>query len=132
MSVMPGVYASINGEWQKLRQDQIDAFNDGKKKLLNFSPSMGGSPPQYDKVFGNNKYAILRDNTTGTKWNCSYLIQLGDGNYHQILEIPPPPTIIAGDDSTVNQLDDHGRGRKKHSRSKKTIFLKKRRTIRRK
>jgi hypothetical protein len=133
ISIQPGVYASYNGAWSNLRQNQIDAFNNGKKQLLEFMPSMGGPAPKYDKVFGNDDkgqtYAILRDNTTGDMFNCSYLIQLGDTNYHQILEIPSPPTIIYGNDSTVNNLDVRGRGIKKHSRSKK---IKKRRTIRRK
>ena len=137
MSVIPGVYASYSGKWSPLKPNQIVAFNHGKSQLKEIMSSMGGPAPKYTKVVGNDSegqtYAILRDNSTGqTMDDCSYLIQLYPGNYHQILEIPPPPTIIAGDDPTVNQVDVHGRGRKKHARSKKTIFLKKRRTIRRK
>ncbi len=138
MSVIPGVYVSYNGNWSPLKPNQIIAFNDGKSQLKKIMSSMGGPAPKYTKVVGNDRegqtYAILRDNSTGqTMDDCSYLIQLYPRNYHQILEIPPPPTIIAGDDPTVNDLEVHRvGGRKKHSRSKKTIFLKKRRTIRRK
>ncbi len=134
MSVTPGVYVSYDRIWTPLKKNQIVAFNHGKQQLQDIMSSMGGPSPKYTKVFGydgeRNEYAILRDNST----DCSYLIQLGDTNYHQILEIPSPPTVIDGSDPTVNQLDvhDYARGNKKNTRSKKNKISKKRRTIRRK
>lgn len=134
MSVAPGVYVSYDGKWSKLRENQTDAFNHGKSQLLQIMPSMGGGPaPKYDKVNGNDgtgqTYAILRDNTTGDMFNCSYLIQLHPGNYHQILEIPFPPTKI-DPESIVGMVA--GMGIKKNKRSKKANVQKKRRTFRRK
>ncbi len=95
MSFKPGIYASINGEWLPLRPEQVEAFENCKEKHGKTMYSMGGLDTSkfYDNFGVNSKgtrYAIKIGNNLNSG---EIFMQLGDGLFHQIIEIkaPPPP-----------------------------------------
>ena len=87
----PGVYASIEGKWMLLKPNQLEAFNNYKEEQGMYSM---GHDPEYGTDCGVD--------STGQRYNIIYAlctkksyIQLGDGEYHEILEIPPPPVAVS-------------------------------------
>ena len=95
MSFKPGFYASINNEWLPLRPEQVEAYKDFEKKHRETMYSMGGidTTKFYDNFGVNSKgtrYAIKIGNNLNSG---EIFMQLGDGLFHQIIEIkaPAPP-----------------------------------------
>ena len=88
--VKPGIYVSINTNWLSLKNKQLEAFNDIKYQFKNTMFSMGRDPIygyltgySSDKSISYNCYIHLQDK--------KFYLQLGDGLFHQILDIPNPP-----------------------------------------
>ena len=87
----PGVYASIEGKWMLLKPNQLEAFKNYKGKQGMYSM---GHDPEYGGDHGvdsaGQRYNIIYDLYTKKSH-----IQLGDGEYHEILEVPPPPVAVS-------------------------------------
>jgi hypothetical protein len=89
MSLKPGVYLDINNKWLPAITKQVEAFNDIKEKFKGTMFSMGMDPTYGTLVGYSNDKTLSYECKIHLRDKIFYL-QLGDGDFHEILDIHIP------------------------------------------